>query len=96
MTDPPPEGVIWIRSEDVAWMINAIRRIDVNVQNLLSAEAKTETTMAAMEDAITALTTQVQSNASAEASAVQLIERLAGLITDNANDPPLHERSRSV
>lgn len=43
--------------------------------------------MSAIDDAITELTTQVQSNTDAENSAVTLIQQLAALIQSNANDP---------
>lgn len=43
--------------------------------------------MSQLDDAVAALGTQVQANTSAEASAVTLIQNLAGLIQSNANNP---------
>ncbi|PWT76499.1 MAG: hypothetical protein C5B60_04080 [Chloroflexi bacterium] len=47
----------------------------------------TESKMAAIDDAITALTAQVTANTSAEQSAVALIQELAGLITTHVDNP---------
>jgi len=82
-----PLGGVWIKSEDVAWMINAVARIDRNVQRLLAQEQRMETKMSAVDDAVAALTTQVEANTSAEASAVALIQELAGLIQAHVDNP---------
>jgi hypothetical protein len=82
-----PKGLVWIRSEDLGWMIGAIARIDRNVARLIGETQKMESSMAAMDDAMAQLTTQIQANTSAEASAVALIQQLATLIGANATDP---------
>jgi hypothetical protein len=61
-----------------------LSRIERKIDRIL---ATMESEMAAIDDAIAALTTQVQANTDAEDSAAKLISELAGMIGANANDP---------
>ena len=86
--------IFGINPADWTAMQAAITRIDtatavnsVLLQTIAATLNLVETKMGAIEDAITALGTQVQANTDAEASAVALITNLASLITSNANDP---------
>jgi len=54
---------------------------------LVGASAKVEVKMSAVDDAVSALATQVEANTNAEASAVALISELAGLIQQHVDNP---------
>jgi hypothetical protein len=62
---------LWVDSGQWSWLLQAVARIE----------------MAAIDDALATLTTQVQANTDTEASAVTLIQGLAVLIQQNAADP---------
>lgn len=80
-------SLLWIDSAQWDWLIGAVARIDRNVSRLVGDTKQMEMQMAAIDDAITNLTTQVQANTDAEASAVHLIQQLATLIGASATDP---------
>ena len=77
----PPSDAQW------RWLEQMLQRIDTNVSYIKSTLKRMEMEMSALDDALTALETQVQSNTDAEASAVALLQQLAALIQSNANDP---------
>jgi hypothetical protein len=76
--------MLLIDSEKFAALLEQLARIESKLDALTKQQ---ETAMSALDDAIAALGTQVQANTDAEASAVQLIQQLADLITANATDP---------
>jgi len=90
MTDAPsgdPKKFVWIGDQDWSWLIGAVARIDRNVARLLGETQRVETKMAAVDDALQALTDQVTANTSAEASAAALISELAGMIQTHVDNP---------
>jgi prophage DNA circulation protein len=64
-----------------------LSRIEHKVDRLLAGLQTVETEMTAIDDAVAALTTQVQANTDAESSAITLIQGLATQIASLASDP---------
>ena len=77
----PPSDAQW------KWLEQVLQRIVTDVSNMKLTLKRMELEMTALDDAITALGTQVQANTDAEASAAKLLTDLAGLIQQNATDP---------
>jgi len=78
---------LWVDQATLNWITSTLSGLDRKVTKLLPTLNRMETDMAAMDDAIAALTMQVSANTDAEQSAVALIQNLATLIQQNASDP---------
>jgi len=85
MDDDPKK--LWLDPPQWQWVVNTLTRIDRNLMRLLGETQQMEIKMSAVDDAVSALTTQVQANTNAEASAVSLIQELAGLIQEHVDNP---------
>lgn len=72
---------------DLRTVLGTIGRIETKVDQVLAKLIHLENLMPAIDDAIAELTTQVKANTDAEDSAITLIQELATLIQNNANDP---------
>jgi hypothetical protein len=77
-------AIMLIQDSDWKSLVATIARID---RNLNALSAKMEAGMSDMDDAMAAVTQQVQKNTDAEASAVQALHSLADLIQANATKP---------
>jgi|SRR5215467_9267118 len=76
--------IVFIGNQEWSNLVSTINRIDANLQTLVNTVG---VKMSEMEDALAELTEQAKANTDAEQSAIKLIQDLATLIQQSADDP---------